>query len=87
MLKVRRLRGHGCYSPKELGGPQRELGTLSRESIGRISEALGIFLRMLGRTQRQLGAFCGMRLKWTDLVIIGTNFRVKGACLELKRPT
>ena len=72
---------------RELGGPQRELGTLSRESIGRISEALGIFLRMLGRTQRQLGAFCGVRLKWTDLGFIGTNSRVRGACLELKRPT
>ena len=67
---------------RELGGPQRELGTLSRDSIGRISEA-----RMLGRTQRQLGAFCGMRLKWTDLGFIGTNSRVRGACLELKRPT
>ena len=51
---------------RELGEPQTELGMLCRESVGRVSETLGGFLKMLGGPKRQLGPFCGL-MEWTDL--------------------
>ena len=47
---------------RELGEPQTELGMLCRESVGRVSEALGGLLKMLGGPKRQPGPFCDLRL-------------------------
>ena len=47
---------------RELGELQTELRRLCRESVGRGSEALGGYLKMLGGPKRQLGPFCGLRL-------------------------
>ena len=40
---------------RELGEPQTELGMLCRESVGRVSEALGGSLIMLGGPQTARG--------------------------------
>ena len=75
-----RLMGGGCYSSRELGGPQRELGSLWRE-LGGPRRQLGGFqwprgrpLKQMGGPQKQLGgAFLGAKneialmLKWANL--------------------